>query len=812
MKRIIINLTVLFLAFINITINAQGVRGDVNGDKKVQESDITSIVSYIYGNTDISKGSADVNKDGAVNVADISTVINIIADRKQISQALSSGSVEAVTTLLKEFSGTDRVDGGAVATALQSNPDVEEAVSDDGNNVVVKMRGSESHIIYPLFEVGDIISDYDESIEDIQIASARNMARHQGLYYNGKVAIFNHFSGIPGYKLQNRIVSNIKIMFELNGYDVAYYGTNPSYEYNGNIDYEQYFDHNHLNDVIDHSDEYAAILIFSHGYENYGKSYFATGEKFKTAEGEEWYIFEKENGEYYLNYPVEALKTDNKCILYLGSCFGVPAGGLSDDSFISEKNSCFIGWDGKNRVAQADALMLFNSMLVDGLTLDQAKKCTFDDDTWNPGSHRRMYNTANHSLAGNVDYNYLENKGLSIKTTKSIYRKEDNKTYIELKIKAQGEWNYPAPVRIRLEPMLNRDSNPLYEEFFGFIFSDKEQIAHLVVDNATEEDLFKIYAWTLKDQEWRNVKLSLPQFLMYTFNVSDNSSEPLEPVLQESEMRKPFIFDYYGQPVEKISLVASSTKPFIYNLCDGHYWFKTPSMDENICTASRYGSKLMVTGVSEGTTYFCIYDEVNYQMSLVEVTVKAEDAVPYSSCPDNHHPHMIDVGLPSGILWACCNVGADKPEGYGGYYAWGETEEKNDYSRWTSKYWSSSYHDISGTEDDVANVKWGGSWQMPLKPDFTELDNFTAKKVITKDDVVGMMFIGDNGNSIFLPFSGYYTSSLHALNDIGYYWSGSKDETLQYGGTSGQYWINGNQTDVRFQYRDDGNSVRPVSK
>ena len=51
-----------------------------------------------------------------------------------------------------------------------------------------------------------------------------------------------------------------------------------------------------------------------------------------------------------------------------------------------------------------------------------------------------------------------------------------------------------------------------------------------------------------------------------------------------------------------------------------------------------------------------------------------------SSCPDNHHPHMIDLGLPSGTKWACCNVGASRPEEYGGYYAWGETEEKDYYT------------------------------------------------------------------------------------------------------------------------------------
>lgn len=98
---------------------------------------------------------------------------------------------------------------------------------------------------------------------------------------------------------------------------------------------------------------------------------------------------------------------------------------------------------------------------------------------------------------------------------------------------------------------------------------------------------------------------------------------------------------------------------------------------------------------------------------LVALTAKAQ------SCPDDNHPHMIDLGLPSGTKWACCNVGATKPEEYGGYYTWGETEEKSVYDWSTCKYWTDSNgdgyaddyeftnlgSDIAGTGYDVAHVK-----------------------------------------------------------------------------------------------------------
>ena len=99
------------------------------------------------------------------------------------------------------------------------------------------------------------------------------------------------------------------------------------------------------------------------------------------------------------------------------------------------------------------------------------------------------------------------------------------------------------------------------------------------------------------------------------------------------------------------------------------------------------------------------------------------------------HPHMIDLGLPSGTKWACCNVGAIKPEDYGDFYAWGETEIKSYY------YWNTYINcsgsletchfignDISCTKYDVAHVKWGGTWVMPSEAQLDELLNKCAYK------------------------------------------------------------------------------------
>ena len=187
------------------------------------------------------------------------------------------------------------------------------------------------------------------------------------------------------------------------------------------------------------------------------------------------------------------------------------------------------------------------------------------------------------------------------------------------------------------------------------------------------------------------------------------------------------------------------------------------------------------------------------------------------SCPDDNHPHAIDLGLPSGTKWACCNVGASTPEGYGGYYAWGETEEKDYYSLSTYIHYddsSSTYHDlgsdIAGTQYDVAHVKWGGSWVMPSYEQNKELiDNCTYEWTIV-NGVRGQKFISRiNGESIFLPAAGFqWYDTLDDEGRLGRYWS----STL-YPAAGNAYCLSFVSYDASWNYSDsrgDGLTVRPI--
>ena len=173
----------------------------------------------------------------------------------------------------------------------------------------------------------------------------------------------------------------------------------------------------------------------------------------------------------------------------------------------------------------------------------------------------------------------------------------------------------------------------------------------------------------------------------------------------------------------------------------------------------------------------------------VEETPPATITPPDGNVTENKDTHeYVDLGLPSGTLWATCNVGASSPEEYGDYFAWGETEPKNEYSWITYKYCKGSYDTMTkycpvdnktelDPSDDAATVNWGSEWQMPSDEQFEELINssYTTKTWTTLNGKYGRKITSkNNGNSIFLPAAGSRNdTSLNNAGRGGYYWSRS---------------------------------------
>lgn len=192
----------------------------------------------------------------------------------------------------------------------------------------------------------------------------------------------------------------------------------------------------------------------------------------------------------------------------------------------------------------------------------------------------------------------------------------------------------------------------------------------------------------------------------------------------------------------------------------------------------------------------------------------------------NGHEY-VDLGLPSGLKWATCNVGAESPEKCGAFYAWGEIEEKDDYSWMTYKYYDNTYNHVTKycvyeryglvdgkktleLEDDAANAKWGGIWRMPTYDEQEELRRKCTWEWTVLNDVAGYKVTGPNGNSIFLPVTGYKNDDdIFNAATGGYYWSSS---LLNEGSSRASYLLFDNEEYEKgdFARRYSGRNIRPV--
>ena len=210
--------------------------------------------------------------------------------------------------------------------------------------------------------------------------------------------------------------------------------------------------------------------------------------------------------------------------------------------------------------------------------------------------------------------------------------------------------------------------------------------------------------------------------------------------------------------------------------------------------------------------------------------------------PKGKHEY-VDLGL--SVKWATCNVGADKPEDYGDYYAWGELTPKESYtwenyrfrtsgddegtvklSKYTSMIYTSVFDANIGNyiadnktqldpEDDVAHVKWGGDWRLPTNEEMNELIDSCTWTWTTVNGVNGCLVTsnrpGYNDRSIFLPATGKYgfETSNKSAGTWGHYWSNSvnKDQSSY---NAGVLAIGSGYAAVKITFRAHGQSVRPV--
>ena len=205
------------------------------------------------------------------------------------------------------------------------------------------------------------------------------------------------------------------------------------------------------------------------------------------------------------------------------------------------------------------------------------------------------------------------------------------------------------------------------------------------------------------------------------------------------------------------------------NITSGNGNYEVTSSNTNVVEASLSGTTIALTGKAKGNATVTIKDVVTGSTEDISVTVKDV----YIACSDSNHPHWIDLGLPSGTLWRCCNEGASTPEAYGGYYTFGQVSSA------------------------------------PTKAQIEELSDNCSYQLTTQNGVAGGRFTGPNGGSIFLPAAGFrWDGKLYGVGTDGYYWSSTRDPSSS-GSAYGLHFHTGNaQRDSSGRF--DERSVRPV--
>lgn len=162
----------------------------------------------------------------------------------------------------------------------------------------------------------------------------------------------------------------------------------------------------------------------------------------------------------------------------------------------------------------------------------------------------------------------------------------------------------------------------------------------------------------------------------------------------------------------------------------------------------------------------------------------------FTQCPNNKHPHKIDLGLPSKTMWACCNVGAMAPDQYGDIFAWGETATHEDGYSWANyRHCDGDLYtchdlglDISKTAYDAAAVVWSVPWRMPTFDQYKELIDHTTAQWTEENGTPGVKFTASNGAYIFFPAAGFWwgDTGVESRGAVGCYWSSTVDTRLSY--------------------------------
>lgn len=213
---------------------------------------------------------------------------------------------------------------------------------------------------------------------------------------------------------------------------------------------------------------------------------------------------------------------------------------------------------------------------------------------------------------------------------------------------------------------------------------------------------------------------------------------------------------------------------------------------------------------------FCGIDSEHYKDSTDEDFELMVYPIEGMLCNDGLVDHInghrfVDLGL--SVKWSAANLGANAPQAFGSYYAWGETKVKDSYKLSNSIAAGLEVDCIKGNKEyDAARLEWGGTWRMPTIEEIMELRRVCSWVRCVYKGVYGVKITGPSGGRIFLPAAGYrLEESLRGAGDVAYYWT-STPEKDEGNGRAKMLHFDGNRHKIGKCNRLAGLVIRPVAE
>ncbi len=363
-------------------------------------------------------------------------------------------------------------------------------------------------------------------------------------------------------------------------------------------------------------------------------------------------------------------------------------------------------------------------------------------------------------------------------------------------------------------------SQQLETPYYNLSDDGSELTGSIAAQSGRLEDLGYCHIATTKVTavtESGEVKLNLKGTLANQIAIALLDLEDVEELYGDAILGTEYALSYNGERYELDVTEDNNAKIEVESASGISYVVLLPNDKKEAMIKHKKGDKTYAYTFHNGVKGNKVY----YRTATNDkVALKWEEIEEEPETPTINGHEYVDLGL--SVKWATCNVGAETPEAYGDYFAWGETEPapNNNYSPYNCSTYGLSYSQLQfqgyidsegklTAQYDAAAANWGGDWRMPTKTEMQELINNCTWTWTTQNGVNGYNVKGPNGNSIFLPAAGYRSgSSLYYAGSCGFCWSSSPYESDSRYACSLYFY--GGYHSMDYYFRCNGHSVRPV--